>query len=352
MTPELRQKIEDVIARNEQDDDRAVVSELKKLLYENERFAGKDAIPVAELVARNLRRLRTETPQSDVFKTGFQHLDSTLGDLLPGEFVIIGSRPAMGKTTFLVDLSLNISKTVPLLFVTLDFSEKDLANRFIASLAEVPAHLIRHKTMSETQWERINAIEKALAVHQLFVLDSRNTTISTIKAHCEKQIRENGVKVIVLDYLQLVSSNRHWRQRVDEVSSVSRELKNMAQEYNVCIIASSSLNRSAEYRFGTEGKRPQLADLRESGAIEQDADKVILLHRPEYFGIVEDDQGNDLSGIAEFIVAKNRNGATGHVFLPFDTEIPQFKNAVNVKEDFTFSLNRLKELDDEPPFPF
>jgi replicative DNA helicase len=350
MTPELQQKIVNIIARSQQVDDRAVVSQLKKLLYENENFDENDTKPIAGLVAESLRQLKTVTPQDGVFKTGFQDLDNLIGGFLPGEFVVVGGRPAMGKTTFLVDLSLNISKTVPLLFVTLDLSGGQLTNRFIASLSDIPAHRLQQRTMSEKEWKRIDKTEKKFAAHQLFVLDSRNNGITAIKAHCEKQIRENGVKVIVIDYLQLIRSNQHWRQRVDEVSYVSRELKNMAQEHNVCVIASSSLNRSAEYRTGIEGKRPQLADLRESGAIEQDADKVILLHRPEYYKITEDERGNDITGIVEFIVAKNRNGATNDVRLLLDAGIPQFKTLVNDKKGFTFSSDRLKEIDDELPF--
>ncbi|MDR1115933.1 MAG: DnaB-like helicase C-terminal domain-containing protein [Tannerella sp.] len=350
MTPELQQKIEDIIAHGQQIDDRAVVSQLKKLLYENGNFDEKDTKPIAELVAEGLRQLKTETPQNGVFKTGFKDLDSLTGDFFPGEFIVVGGRPAMGKTTFLVDLSLNISNTVPLLFVTLDLSGEQLANRFIASLSEVPAHRLLQKTLSEKEWERIDKTEKKFADHQLFVLDSRNNGITAIKAHCEKQIRENGVKVIVVDYLQLIRSNQHWRQRVDEVSYASRELKEIAREHNVCVIVSSSLNRSAEYRDGIEGKRPILADLRESGAIEQDADKVILLHRPEYYKIFEGDKGKDISGITEFIVAKNRNGATNEVRLLFDAEIPQFKTLVDVKKNFKFSSKRLKDIDEDLPF--
>jgi replicative DNA helicase len=272
-----------------------------------------------------------------------------IGGFLPGEFVVIGGRPAMGETTFLVDLSLNISKTVPLLFVTLDFSGEQLTTRFMASFFDIPSSRLLQKKLNAADWQCIDETEKKFASQQLSVLDSRNTSIATIKTHCEKQIRENGIKVIVLDYLQLVRSNRRWRQRVDEVSYVSRELKNMAQELNVCIIASSSLNRGLEYRWSGE-KRPQLSDLRDSGAIEQDADKVILLHRPEYYKITEDEKGNDLTGVVEFIVAKNRNGVTGEVRLLFDADIPRFSPIVHAKKNFTFSADRLKEIDDSLPF--
>jgi replicative DNA helicase len=348
MTPELLLKIENIIAHGQQVDDRAVVSQLKKLLYENEYSTETDTKPIAGLVAENLHRLKTETPENDIFKTGFQELDKAIGGFLPGEFIVIGGRPAMGKTTFLVDVSLNISKTVPLLFVTLDFSDELLTTRFIAALSEIPAQQLLQKKLNAAEWERIDATEQKFSTRQLFVLDSRNNGITAIKAHCEKQIRENGIKVIVADYLQLIRSGQHWRQRVDEVSFVSRELKNMAQEHNICVIVSSSLNRGVENRYGE--KQPQLSDLRDSGAIEQDADKVILLHRPEYYRITEDERGNKLTGIAEFIVAKNRNGATGTARLLFDAEIPAFKPLVNVKKEFTFSPDRLKELDDELPF--
>jgi replicative DNA helicase len=348
MTPELQQKIENIIACNQQTDDRGIVLQLKKLLYENKYATETDTKPIAGLVAENLHRLKTETPKNGVFKTGFQELDKAIGGFLPGEFIVIGGRPAMGKTTFLVDVSLNISKTVPLLFVTLDFSDELLTTRFIASLSKIPTHRLLQKSLNEAEWERIDATEQEFAGHQLFVLNSRNNTITAIKALCEKQISENGVKVIVVDYLQLIRSNQHWKQRVDEVSVISHELKDMAREHKVCVIASSALNRGVEYRYGE--KQPQLSDLRDSGAIEQDADKVILLHRPEYYRITEDERGNKLTGIAEFIVAKNRNGATGTTQLLFDAEIPKFNPPVNAKKKFTFSSNRLKELDDELPF--
>jgi replicative DNA helicase len=348
MTPELQQKIENIIARNQQTYDRGVVLQLKKLLYENEYSTETDTKPIVELVAENLHRLKTETPKNGILKTGFQELDKAIGGFLPGEFIVIGGRPAMGKTTFLVDVSLTISKTVPLLFVTLDFSGELLTTRFIASLSKIPTHRLLQKNLNEAEWERIDATEQAFADHQLFVLDNRNNTINAIKALCEKQIRENGVKAIVVDYLQLIRSNQQWKQRVDEVSVISRELKDMAREHNVCVIVSSALNRSIEHRYGE--KQPQLSDLRDSGAIEQDADKVILLHRPEYYRIIEDEKGNKMAGIAEFIVAKNRNGATGTTQLLFDAEIPKFKSPVNTKKKFTFSSDRLKELDDELPF--
>jgi len=345
MTPELLQKLEHIIARNKQTDDSDVVFQLKQLLYDNESHSQKEVISITELVTEYLSRLREETYQNDIIKTGFQDLDNVIGGFFPDEFVVVGGRPAIGKTTFLVDLSLNISKTVPLLYITLELSDKQLTNRFIVSLSEIPMHSTKQQTITSAEWERINSIERGFTDHQLFILDNRSNDIFTLKMHCEKQIRENGVKVIVIDYLQLASSYQHRKYRELEVSFICRELRSIAKEHNVCIIVSSQLNRSVENRCGTEGKRPQLTDLRESGSIEQNADKVILLHRPEYYGICEDNEGNSLIGIAEIIVAKNRNGITGEVRLHFDCKIPKFRD---IKNDFTFSSDRLKEMEEVP----
>jgi replicative DNA helicase len=348
MTPELLQKIENIIARNQQTDDKTVVFQLKQLLYDNEILSEKEVKSIAELVTESLRQLKAESFQNDIIKTGFRDLDRLIGGFLPGELVIIGGRPAMGKTAFLVDLSLNISKIVPLLYITLELSDEQLTNRFIASLSEIPAHLTKQQAITSAEWEHINSIEKKITDHQLFLLDNQHNTISILRTHCEKQIRENGVKVIIIDYLQLASSYQHRKYRELEVSFVCRELKNIAKKHNVCIIASSQLNRGIENRSGMEGKRPQLADLRESGAIEQDADKVILLHRPEYYNIFTDNEGNSLTGIAEIIVAKNRNGITADVRLHFDYKIPKFRDFVNFKNDFAFSSGRLKDLEEVP----
>ena len=223
MTPELLQKIEHIIARNQQTDDSAVVFQLKQLLYDNENHNEKEVISITELVTENLRQLREKTFQNDIVETGFRDLDNVIGGFLPGEFVVIGGRPAIGKTTFLVDLSLNISKTVPLLYITLELSDKQITNRFIASLSEIPVYPTKQQIMTSVEWERINSIDREFSDHQLFILDNRNNDIPILKMHCEKQIREKGVKVIVIDYLQLASSYQHRKYRELEVSYVCRE---------------------------------------------------------------------------------------------------------------------------------
>ena len=308
------------------------IKKLYKELLRNSKLAELQK-PIPELVVETPRQLQAETSQNGVIKTGFQDLDKLIGGFLPGEFIIIGGRPAMGKTSFLVDLSLNISENYPLFFETLELDDWQLTQRFISSHVEIPIRKIEQpQTLTLAECEQIDSKMKKIADSQLFILGvDMNNAISFLKAHCEKQIKENGVKVIVIDYLQLVS----WYQRKEDnkidMSFVCQELKNIAKENNVCVIVSSQLKRDLVKRIGNEGKRPQLSDLglRESDAIMQNADKVIFLHRPEYYEIYEDESGNDLTGIAEIIVAKNNNGVTGNSVLRFDKEIPKFSNFAN-----------------------
>ena len=349
VTQDLQQKIENIINRKPQADDREILFLLKQLFYEAElqNNAGKDAKNIAGLVAENMHQLKGETHQNVVITTGFDDFDTRFGGFRLGEFVVIGGRPAMGKTQFLVNLSLHISTTLPVLYLTMDLSEFLLTNRFIASVSEIPTCNILQHDLSKEQKSILSKIGNKFTKRKLFICDSGNNSVETLKAFCRKQVQENGIQVIVVDYLQLITSYNHRKYRELEVSYISRELKNMAKEYNVCVIASSQLSRGVEYRGGIEGKRPHLSDLRESGAIEQDADKVLFIHRPEYYGILLDENGNDLRNLAEIIVAKNRNGRLGDFYLSRDNNFTNFRNYIPKKE-FTFSSDRLLELRDVP----
>ncbi|MCL2651479.1 MAG: DnaB-like helicase C-terminal domain-containing protein [Candidatus Azobacteroides sp.] len=350
MTQDLQHKIENIINRNPQADDREIVLQLKQLLYETElqSYAGKEVKNIAGLVAENIHQLNSETYQTAVIKSGFDDFDVQFGGFRPGEFVVVGGRPAMGKTQFLVNLSLSISATIPVLYATLDLSEFLLTNRFISSVSDIPASCILQRNLNEEQKDRLAVIGNEFAKRQLFIHDCSNTSIAALKANCQKLIQENGVQVIVVDYLQLVSSYKHKNYRELEISYICRELKNMAKEYNVCVIASSQLSRATESRYGGE-KRPQLSDLRDSGAIEQDADKVLFIYRPEYYGILADCEGNSTAYMAEIIVAKNRNGRLGEFKLLRDNDFTNFRK---YKNEFTFSSDRLLELEKLRENPF
>ena len=350
MTTGLQHKIENIIIGNSQADDREIVFQLKQLLSEIELQDGadKEAKNIADIIVENMCQLKGETPQHDFVKSGLEDFDKLIGGFRLGEFTVVGGRPAMGKTQFLINISLNISATVPVLYVTLDLSEFILTSRFISSVTEIPASNILQHNLNATQKYRLADIGNEFTKRQLLIHDCCNTSISALKASCQKLISERGVKVIVVDYLQLMTSHRHRKYRELEVSYISRELKNMAKEHNICVIASSQLNRGVENRTGLHNKCPQLSDLRESGSIEQDADKVLFVHRPEYYGFTEDEEGNSLDCRVDIIVAKNRSGRLGTVYLLRDNEFTNFHNFTGYKNEFTFSSDRLDELKEEP----
>ena len=358
MTQELQYKIESIINRNPQADDKEIVFQLKHLLYETDlqRFtADKETKSISDLVAENMRKLCEGTYPNDMIKSGFDDFDRQLGGFRLGEFIVIGGRPAMGKTQLLINLSLNISITRPLLYVTLDLSDFLLTNRFMASVFKIPVDSFLRNQFNEEQIIKLSsADEDEFSKRQLFIHDG-SCTVDEITAHCKKQIQENGIQVIVVDYLQLMKSYK-LRNREQEVSYISRELKNLAKEYNVCVIASSQVNRSVDYRTGMEGKHPQLSDLRESGAIEQDADKVIFIYRPEYDKIFEDADGNSLINLVKIIVLKNRNGRLGDFNLlrddNFTNFFTNFENFTKHKNEFSFLPDRLLELEDKEEMPF
>jgi replicative DNA helicase len=353
MTQRLKNSIETIMTRNPQADDREILFQMKQLLYETELqySAGTDAKSIADLVAENMQQIKDEAYQSAIIKSGFDELDRLIGGFRLGEFVVVGGRPSMGKTLFLVNLSLNISPSFPTLYVTLDLSEFLLTSRFIASVSGIPTCKILEQDLTNDEKNRLSTIGNEFAKRQLFIHDSANSSIATLKANCLKQIKENGVQLIIVDYLQLITSYHHRKYRELEVSFISRELKNLAKEHNVCVIASSQLSRNVENRTGFYNKRPQLSDLRESGAIEQDADKVIFIHRPEYYGFTEDEDGNCLANLAEIMVAKNRNGRLGDFYLSRDKNFTNFRN-FKLKDEFEFSSSRLLELEVKEEAPF
>ena len=347
MNQEIKNKIENLVG-NQNIDERELLASLKQIVYESElqNSVARESKSIADLVSKNINQLQAETHPGNAIKTGFTEFDRMFGGFGLGELVVIGARPSMGKTQLLVNLSLNISTTIPVLYFTLDLSEFLLASRFISSLSGIAVNKILQHELTEEQKNNLSAISNEFGKHKIFVNDSCNNSFTALKAHCQKQIAENGVKVIVVDYLQMMSSNKYRNNRELEISYISRELKNIAKDLNVCVVASSQLSRAVESRGGS--KHPQLSDLRESGAIEQDADKVIFIDRPEYYGLECDEDGNSTAGLTKLILAKNRNGSLGTVKLLRDANFTNYRNFDGFKNEFTFSKSRLEEL--EEPF--
>jgi replicative DNA helicase len=193
----------------------------------------------------------------------------------------------------------------------------------------LPADKIKNGNLAPYEWEQLDTKIKTLIDAPLYIDDTAGLSIFELRAKCRRLKKQHDIKIIIIDYLQLMNaSGMNPGNRQEEVSMISRSLKGLAKELNVPIIALSQLNRGVESRSG-DGKRPQLSDLRESGAIEQDADMVLFIHRPEYYKITQDEEGNSLIGLAEIIIAKHRNGATGDVRLRFRPEAIRFEDVVD-----------------------
>lgn len=344
MKQEIIHKIQDIIT-NQSSDERELLFQLKELLKETEEQISnvRESRNIAELVAENLTQLKEVTHEGKLIKTGFTEFDKNFGGFGLGEFIVIGGRPSMGKTQLLINLSLNISVTKPVLYFTFDLSEFLLTSRFICSCSGIPVNKILQHNLTENEQQQLTLIGAEFSKHKIFVNESCRNSLAALKGYCEKHVQENGVQVIVIDYLQMMSSTKYRNSREHEISHISRTLKSIAKDLNVCVIASSQLSRAVESR--KESKRPQLPDLRESGAIEQDADKVIFIYRPEYYEIECDEWGNNTAGLTEINLAKNRTGSLGTIKLFRDAYFTNFTDFDDYKNLFRFSKNRLDEID-------
>ena len=261
--------------------------------------------------------------------TGYHKLDNITSGWQASDLVIIAGRPAMGKTSFALSMAKNIAADykVPMAFFSLEMSNVQLVNRLISNCCEIQGSKILNGQLKPDEWERLDKRLNNLIGSPLYVDDTPGLSVFELRTKARRLVRDHGVKIIKIDYLQLMNANgMRFSSRQEEVSTISRSLKQIAKELDIPILALSQLNRGVESREGLEGKRPQLSDLRESGAIEQDADMVLFVHRPEYYHIYQDENGRDLHGMAQIIIAKHRKGATGDVLLNFRGEFTRFEN--------------------------
>lgn len=267
----------------------------------------------------------------------YTHLDKMTAGWQNSDLVILAARPAMGKTAFALSMARNIAieQSIPLAFFSLEMSKVQLMNRLISNICEIKSEKIRNGDLANYEWAQLDSRIKDVYGKPLYLDDTPSLSVFELRTKARRLVREHGVRIIMIDYLQLMNaSGMKFVGRQEEVSIISRSLKGLAKELNIPILALSQLNRDTEKRTGSgqpgntdnEAKRPQLSDLRESGAIEQDADMVLFIHRPEYYRIYKDSQNRDLRGMAEIIIAKHRNGAVGDVLLSFKGEYTRFEN--------------------------
>ena len=295
--------------------------------------------------------------------TGYGKLDDFTSGWQKSDLVIIAGRPAMGKTSFALSLAKNIAVDYrePIAFFSLEMNNVQLVNRLISNVCEITGNKILNGQLSPDEWERLDKNIRRLMGAPIYIDDTPGLSIFELRTKARRLVREKGVKIIMIDYLQLMNANgMRFSSRQEEVSVISRSLKGLAKELDIPILALSQLNRGVESREGLEGKRPQLSDLRESGAIEQDADMVLFVHRPEYYHIYQDDNGRDLRGMAQIIIAKHRKGATGDVLLTFRGEFTRFENPEDSRlrrsqndnggEILGSKVNGAQPIADESPF--
>lgn len=304
----------------------------------------KEAIDLIEL-ARHRKDGLSGIP------SGFTALDRITSGWQKTDLIIIAGRPSMGKTAFVLSMARNMAvdhnKSVAVF--SLEMSSIQLINRLISSETELGSQKIKNGRLEDWEWVHLHNKISRLDKAPMFIDDTPALSIFELRAKCRRLKMQHDIQMVIVDYLQLMTAGVDMRgSREQEVSTISRSLKAIAKELEIPIIALSQLNRTVESR---EGKRPQLSDLRESGAIEQDADIVTFIHRPEYYGITTDDSGNSLIGVAELIIAKHRNGPTGDVHLSFRKELAKFSDMETgvPSNDGMFEHTYSSKMNDDEP---
>ncbi len=261
--------------------------------------------------------------------SGFKDLDELTSGFQPSDLIIVAARPGMGKTAFTLALAKNASLEYqkPIAFFSLEMSSDQLTNRLLSMESEVDSKTLRNASMDESEWSRIHDGIEKLADAPIFIDDTPSINIFELRAKCRRLKAQNDIQMVIIDYLQLMSAGGGSSKngnREQEISTISRSLKALAKELNIPVIALSQLSRKVEERGGD--KRPMLSDLRESGAIEQDADIVTFIYRPAYYNITEDENGMPTDDLAEIIFAKHRNGALKNVKLRFIAKLAKFED--------------------------
>jgi replicative DNA helicase len=282
-------------------------------------------VGVKELVRENfdrLERIFTEGHRITGLATGYQQLDNLTSGLQPSELIILAARPSIGKTALALNIAENVALNAkePAAIFSLEMSKESLLLRLLASHARINAHKFRTGHLSRDDWRKMTESLGSLAEAPLWIDDSGSITVVEIGAKARRLKRDKGLSLVVVDYLQLVSARGRFGNRNEEVTSITRGLKGLAKELKVPLLVLSQLTRAPE----REDRRPQLADLRESGAIEQDSDVVIFIHRPKAYSTEETPEER---AKAEIIIAKQRNGPTDRVHFVFLSAFTRFEEA-------------------------
>lgn len=326
-----------------------------KLFEISQRNVKKDVMQIDPVITAALDQIQAaanRTSGLSGLQTGFHELDKVTSGWQSSDLIIIAARPAMGKTAFVLSMAKNmaVNYNIPIAVFSLEMSNLQLVNRLISNVCELPGEKIKSGQLTSLEWDQLMARIKHLNGAPLYIDDTASLSVFELRTKARRLVREHDIKMIIIDYLQLMNaSGMKFGSREQEVSMISRSLKQLAKELNIPIIALSQLSRQVENR--SDNKRPQLSDLRESGAIEQDADIVCFIHRPEYYYHSDTDpSGKDIRGLAEFIIAKHRSGSVKDVNMRFRAQFARFENWLEeggeaIMESKTSSLNMSSQGD-------
>ncbi len=283
---------------------------------------------LAAKMLKQMDELRNKEDGLTGVPTGFTNFDRLTSGLQPSDLFILAARPGMGKTSFVLALARNAAMDAGkgVAIFSLEMSNLQLVQRLVSLEAEIEGMKMRNGKLEDYEWQQMHSAVERLSDAPIYIDDTPGINIFELRAKARRLHMQHGISMVIIDYLQLMSGggDNKGGNREQEVSAISRALKGLAKELQVPVIALSQLSRAVETRGGT--KRPQLSDLRESGSIEQDADMVGFIYRPEYYQIMEDEEGNSLKGIAELIIAKNRHGSAETLKMKFVSNYAKFAN--------------------------
>jgi replicative DNA helicase len=315
----------------EKEDAKILLDKAEHLIFEvSERNLGQSFVPIKELITDSYEKIEDLYHREEFItgvSSGFDEFDEITTGFQPSEFIVIAGRPAMGKTAFCMSIAqyASISKNTPVAIFSLEMSKSQLVQRMLCSEARIDAHNLRKGRLAEKDWAPLSMAAGRLASASIFIDDTAGITCLEIKAKARRLKAQHNLGLVIIDYLQLIQSSSRIENRQQEITEISRSLKGLARELNVPVIAVSQLSRAVEQRIE---RRPRLSDLRESGAIEQDADLVVFIYREEYYK-----PKTEKKGIAEVIISKQRNGPTGKVELIFIKEYAKFENLTRIPEE-------------------
>ncbi len=300
-----------------------LLDEAERRIFEIARVkTAADAASISELIQQTfdkLEKLRDRAGRITGVPSEYFDLDDMTSGFQPGELVILAARPSMGKTSFALNLTERAStRGYGVALFSLEMSSQQIIQNMLCARAQIDGQALRRGAITVDQLAHLQDMASALYEAPIFIDDTAGLTVSAVRAKCRRLKQKHDIKMVVIDYLQLLTTGGRVESRQQEISTISRTLKAVARELEVPVIALSQLNRDVEAR---DNNRPRMSDLRESGAIEQDADVIMLLHREEYFKPTEDNRG-----LAQVIIAKQRNGPTGEVTLRFFRQFMRFEN--------------------------